>query len=365
MRICLVMGAGASLANALYFRQRNKPELRPPLDTTFFETVDRNPNTSIGPSLGKYFQQVLGREPTNLNLREYRMEQVFGDVYYDFLENQTGEIALKAYTELVRLYLQVLRETTNWLADRGRTSAPVGRLIAAAAEVADEVSIITFNHDLVIENEIDKRAKLRHFWCVDQGYGSVSADINVLAASPGVACFGHHGDDCVHKIQIIKPHGSLNWAHRLNGANPTAKFLEGNVQTDLLLLPAKKLRGLEYFARSGRGRSHWNLWPLVVPPIYSKSSISSDFLQKARDDARAAVLSADRLVFFGYSLPLLDVEAEKLFERGIQGNPRLTDIDVINPRPDSASRFAGIAPERRLHWHPDLEQFMESTPPRV
>ena len=355
------MGAGASLANALYFRPRNKPELRPPLDTTFFETVDRNPKTSIGPSLSQYFKEVLGREPTSLNLREYRMEQVFGDVYYDFLENQTGDIALKAYTELVRLYLNVLRETTNWLADPGRNSAPVGRLIAAAAEAADEVSIVTFNHDLVIENEIDRRAGLRHHWCVNDGYGSVSAEIRALEAPPGLACLGHHDENCTHRIQIIKPHGSLNWVHRLNGSDPTARFLEGDIQTDLLLLPAKKLRGLEYFLRAGRGRTRWNLWPLVVPPIYAKSSISSDFLQKARDDAKAAVLSADRLVFFGYSLPMLDIEAEKLFERGIQGNPRLTDIDVINPRPDSASRFAGIAPERRLHWHPDVAQFMEST----
>lgn len=117
MRVCLVLGAGASLANALYFRERNHPELRPPLDTTFFETVDRNPNTNIGPNLSRYFGEVLGREPTSLNLREYRMEEVFGNVYYDFLESQTGNLALRAYTELVRLYLQVL--------ERRRTGSPM------------------------------------------------------------------------------------------------------------------------------------------------------------------------------------------------------------------------------------------------
>jgi len=209
------------------------------LDTTFFETVERNPNTSVGSNLGRYFSDVLGREPTSLNLREYRMEEVFGDVYYDFLENQTGNLALRAYTELVRLYLQVLRETTNWLADDSRRSAPIGRLIAAACEVADEVTIITFNHDLVIENEIDRRAKLRKLWCVTEGYGAVSKELNVLEPGVNVPVLSHHSDDCEHKIRIIKPHGSLNWVHRLNSKDPTARFLEGHINTDLLLLPAK------------------------------------------------------------------------------------------------------------------------------
>jgi hypothetical protein len=35
---------------------------------------------------------------------------------------ETGNLTLRAYTELVRLYLQVLRETTNWLADDSRKS---------------------------------------------------------------------------------------------------------------------------------------------------------------------------------------------------------------------------------------------------
>jgi hypothetical protein len=160
MRTCLVFGAGASLANALHFRSEKMRHLRPPLDTTFFETVDANPATSLGPNLKKYFNDVLGREPTTTTLREYRMEEVFGDVYYDFLEDQAGTLALSAYIGLVGLYLQVLRETTNWLREKGRNGGPVGRLITAACEKADAVSIVTFNHDLVIENELDRRARL-------------------------------------------------------------------------------------------------------------------------------------------------------------------------------------------------------------
>jgi hypothetical protein len=362
MHICLVLGAGASLANALHFHGQRMRHTLPPLDTTFFETVEAHPNMSLGARLRTYFRDVLGREPTTLNLREYRMEEVFGDVYYDFLENQADAVALGAYVELVELYLDVLRETTNWLADDNRRGAPIGRLIDAAASVTDAVTIITFNHDLVIENEIDRRARLRDCWCVDRGYGSISAEMQPLSPSSTVPTFRTHDPDCSHRIQILKPHGSLSWVHRLNSRAPTARFLMGTVNRRLLLLPAKQLLGKEQYVdpSPGPGRKRWNLWPFVVPPIYAKQSLSAGLLQAVRDDAKQAMSAADRLVFFGYSLPALDVEAEKLFERSIQINGNLTDIDVINPQPASAARFAGVAPERRLRWHPSLRHFLEA-----
>ena len=72
-----------------------------------------------------------------------------------------------AYADLVNLYLQVIRETTNWLSEDGRRGAPIGRLLADAASASESLTIVTFNHDLVIENEINRRAHLRRRWCLD------------------------------------------------------------------------------------------------------------------------------------------------------------------------------------------------------
>jgi hypothetical protein len=58
----LVLGAGASLANALYFRPRRQPELRPPLDSTFFQTV-RALRLPLTPALRSYFANVLQVDP--------------------------------------------------------------------------------------------------------------------------------------------------------------------------------------------------------------------------------------------------------------------------------------------------------------
>jgi hypothetical protein len=60
----------------------------------------------------------------------------------------------RAHIELVRLYTTVLRETTNWLCEDSRNAAPAGRLVANAAEFATSLEIVTFNHALVIENDL-------------------------------------------------------------------------------------------------------------------------------------------------------------------------------------------------------------------
>ena len=170
-----IVGAGASLANALRFRATRMRDTRPPLDTTFFQTVQAR-GIALSLPLRRYFRSVLGVDPATATLGDLRMEQVFADVFYDFGEAPTDRAILAAYVDLVDLYLRVLRETTNWLAADNRRGAPIGRLLAGAAGVSDSLTVITFNHDLVIENEITRRSDLRRRWCLDQCYGSLSAE---------------------------------------------------------------------------------------------------------------------------------------------------------------------------------------------
>jgi hypothetical protein len=66
------------------------------------------------------FRNVLGVDPSSSALADLRMEQVFADVFYDFGEAPTDRDVVRAYIDLVDLYLRVLRETTNWLARLAR-----------------------------------------------------------------------------------------------------------------------------------------------------------------------------------------------------------------------------------------------------
>jgi len=364
MNTCIVLGAGATLANAMHFHKKRFRDSRPPLDTTFFETVDAR-GISLSRWIRSYLQNFLGIDSLQTTLREHRMEEVFKDVSYDFRETPNDAIALNAYIDLVDLYLRVLRETTNWLCEPKRKGGPIGRLLDAAAKQADDLTIITFNHDLVIENEIERRPRLRRRWCLDAGYGSVSEDLHLVNPSDSnTPMFQVHSDDsCDHTepIQLLKLHGSLNWVVRINSERPTAHFLKtGGGKGDVHLSTRQRIESREFMVRHGSGRTRWQLWPMVVPPVYAKQSMRPEILQKTWSDARASIERADRIVFFGYSLPRLDVEAEKTVERSLLKNAALQRIDVINPAPSSAGRFAGVSPALPVRWYPALRDFLSA-----
>jgi len=102
------------------------------------------------------------------------------------------------------------------------------------------------------------------------------------------------------------------------------------------------------------------MWPIVVPPVYAKQELRPTILNQVWADARESIEQADWIVFFGYSLPELDVEAEKLFERGLAKNRALHCLDVVNPAPPAAARFASTSPSKSVRWHPSLSRFFGS-----
>jgi hypothetical protein len=350
--VTVILGAGASLANALHFRPTYRRDTHPPLDTTFFEKFDPL-NIYIPPELRAYIGVARGRGD--------RMEDLFKDVFFDFQSANRSQAVVRAYSQLVQIYTRILRETTNWLCEDGRNGAPIGKLIAKAADAADAVTIITFNHDLVIENEIHKRARLRSRWCIEQGYGAFGDQLQLI--SSGTADdFPRHGSSCDHArpISILKMHGSLNWVVRMQGQQPSARILLGEgPQRDILLTRRRFIVGRLRYSLAGRrrGRTKWYTWPVVVPPIYTKQQLIRS-MEPVWDDARSAVATCNRLIVFGYSLPGLDIDAEKLVERGLASNKHLPWVDVINPDPHAASRYASLNRNGALRWYSSPEAFL-------
>lgn len=368
-RVVLVLGAGASLANARFFRPERSQDTHPPLDTTFFQKL-RVREVPLSPSLRSYMRGLFNADPTPRLLETMRMEEFFKDVFYDFTTEENSVPIRRAYIDLVGIYTRVLRDTTNWLCNDGRTGAPVGRLIAAAADAADVVTVVTFNHDLVIENEIFKRARLRPRWCISNGYGAISETLTTLRSGIPGADFPRHSSACDHTrpITLLKLHGSLNWVVRLQGKYPSARQLMGQARGQDVLLSRRReiITRLRYTrpARRGRkrsGRSSWYTWPVIIPPVYAKQSLIHT-IQETWDEARDDLTEADRVVFFGYSLPHADIEAEKLFQRAINANTSAEQLDVVNPDPAAAARYAGLVSKKPMSWYPNLETFLDRAP---
>src|SRR5207245_1950698 len=150
---------------------------------------------------------------------------------------------------------------------------------------------------------------------------------------------------------------SLNWVRKLTSIYPPVSALlgEASIRTTHLLL-RRTLIDRTVITRSGAGRTQWNSWPLIIPPIYAKAALRTH-LDPVWDDARDALRRAERLIFFGYSLPAIDVESEKTFERSIAANEGLWWADVINPAPEAAERYAGLSPRIPIRWYPELQHF--------
>ena len=69
---------------------------------------------------------------------------------------------------------------------------------------------------------------------------------------------------------------------------------------------------------------------------------------------------AERVVFFGYSLPSADIEGEKLFQRSIARNEALEWVDLVNPDPTAAERYARVFPRLPLRQYATLDDFLRS-----
>jgi hypothetical protein len=99
---------------------------------------------------------------------------------------------------------------------------------------------------------------------------------------------------------------------------------------------------------------------VIVPPIYAKNALIQAFMPSVWADARTALAECDRVVFFGYSLPQPDIEAEKLFQRTITANDRLPWVGIIDPATAAVTRYAQLMPNMPLRRYPDAGLFLES-----
>jgi hypothetical protein len=370
MQTCLVLGAGATLANALHFHKRRMGGHNPPLDFTFFEKVAALAIT-VPAELKTYADATAGGNPfiTEAGHPPLRMEEFFKELFSDFQDATRTSTTALAYEQLVSLYTRVLRDTTDWIGDDNKTGGPVGRLISDAAEVSDTLKIITFNHDLVIENEIVKRARLRRRWCIQQGYGDYSNALRFTKPSSSSGpLFRDHSASCDHSkpIVVLKLHGSLNWYVQMVGSHPSRSILTGASTSAHVHCTARRNVPHQFrFSRPAstkRGRAHWYTWPVIIPPVHNKEALIRNFVAPVWGEAAAALSTADWIICVGYSLPTLDVGAERLFKRAIASNPNLKAVDVVNPSPDSAARYASITTPKGIRWVYSIDRFLESAP---
>jgi hypothetical protein len=368
MRTVVIVGAGGTLAHAEALRATRR-RYHPPLDGTFFER---------SASLAKYdrvvkrrvteFKRALSTSGMFYDPWTYPsppMEQFFADVYYEVASED--ERAFPVFVELLHLYAVVLGATTNWMGCRPRAGL-LGKLLRSEIDLAggDEVSVITFNQDLVLENELS---------ALPSRYGEVF--LHTLYGDPGLDGLFGRGVASDERFQLRPPdesavpvpvklyklHGSLNWMLRTRNSDPEVGTLfprDRRRERSVFVLDRRVIADNQMMnTEAGAGRSRWYLWPLVVPPIYDKQRIvAMDLLRSIWDKARQSLAEADRVVLLGYSLPDADIQARQMLRAAFTTNPRLDAIDCINPDATLGARLKSTLNTNVVRMYHDLASYL-------
>ena len=347
----LVLGAGASLAEAIHHRPRRDGD-HPPLDRTFFERAHRRvarggPFTDSARLLRKIVSRAgeLGQTDLCGSTPPISLEEHLGRLFFE-LNTAATEDNIEGYYDLLRLYNSELITTTNWMVGR---DGVIRDLIETELEDA-RVSVITFNHDLLIENALSRASMGRNagIWCLKHGYGLADAMEPIANVDPTYEekCPGHRD----RHVRVLKMHGSCNWVYRTRNQYPSPQVAKGH-RTVYLWTNKKLSQSTHVRSEVGRGRSSWYMWPLIIPPVYEKHSYIQGELKHVWDSGRAALEAADKVVFWGYSFPRADLHARYFFSALAQENDALKRPILINPDPTVHDElWAILQPAQVAHY---------------
>jgi hypothetical protein len=351
----LILGAGASLAEAVFHRPRRDGE-HPPLDKTFFlRTARRVRRGRVTSERTRLLARVVDRaaalgEPDLCgSLRPVRLEDHLGRLFFELNTSATA-MNIESYYDLIRLYNSELVTTTNWMTGR---DGVIKRLIQWGLRDG-QVSLITFNHDLLIENALARLPDSRYSgaWCFKHVYGLPDMDtISDESEQYDKDCSGNRG----RHVPIFKMHGSCNWVYRTRKRYPSAQVARGD--RTLVLWTNKKLSQATSMGWS-KGRSSWHMWPLIVPPVYEKHSYITGDLRSIWNSAAVALTDATRVVFWGYSFPRADLHARYFFSSIAQHNSALKRPVLINPDPQSQDELWSVLQPRQVEHYRDIEAFL-------
>ncbi len=229
MNRVLLVGAGGSLAEALHYRPVRGRSEYPPLDLDFFPRAlelasnKRNIRTAIRRLRTAVDATGEFADPWDRSVPFPSLEQFFADVYFDVATGRK-QTTFECFVSLLQLYRYVLAETTNWIVDRINGSFGIlGRLLRFELErsAPDPLTIITFNHDLVIEAEVAKLPYMTDRWCIEGLYENAELE-SIEGPSPRFPRHSGRQDPCAHSspVRLLKLHGSLNWVVRSRSADP-------------------------------------------------------------------------------------------------------------------------------------------------
>jgi hypothetical protein len=334
MNTVILVGAGATLAECL--PSQPAEQQKPPLDATFFRLCVAA-NIKGRKKVRKYLVREYGFNPF---VPDYGLEEVFNLIYSDALSRRANQDSRDALSALVKMYRDAIMRTTNGLSGNSRSG--VGYLLRFLLRTNKErvITFITFNHDLLIEKALDETASMKRYsfvpWNLYAAYGLGFTD-DTFAAKRGGRKSTYSSGPTAHSMKVLKLHGSLNWVYSVRSADDWKNIFR-RPKGDLYCVNDKSIyRNLRL-----SGPRLQPTEPLIVPPIYEKSSRISGILDPIWHSAQQAIEAAEEIIVFGYSFPDADISAKGLVRRGVHQGKNLRKIHVIDVNPNVAAKVCDI-----------------------
>ncbi|MCG5526830.1 MULTISPECIES: SIR2 family protein [Halorhodospira] len=297
----VLLGAGASRGASCF----HDTWAQSPLDTDFFDQIDRLKNTSEGRGLSKlvefarkefgvserlamepFFTQLESLNEFHATLRVDRGRRV--KQYEKHLENFSG-------------YLASTFRALRSICSGGSVECEYHKQLASALRSGD--SIISYNYDCIIDSALKSHAGKK--WSAATGYG-----IEVRDGAEDWSDHSGPGRIANKSIRLLKVHGSLNWRRHNDGGVSLRR---------------------DPYEDGERSRDE------VVPPVWNKRISEDTVLGEIWKQARNGLRTGPILVVVGYSVPNTDLLSQVLLRvAAAEGGKTLTHLIIVNP--DSRAR---------------------------
>jgi len=350
-RICLVIGAGCTVADTLSLPKKDQP----PLDKAFFSLSNKTNHAAVT-KIRSYIEENYGFDIL-LTVND-SLEAVMAKIYTDIFNPDLRDEAIEVFRTLISLFNRRLADTTNSVpATQGRY---LYRIICHYLDTGVEpeaITIITFNQDIQIEKILHKLDQTQRY----SERGRIFNFPSCYSVDFVATTFPERSKDLfteehpnLRSIKLLKLHGSLNWysSHNTTKVSPEAMFE-----------PSRPIRvtcrqTIDPQMRHRRARSLRTL-PVIVPPVTHKSGILHNAIKPLWNMAEKALKTANEVVIFGYSCPAMDFESSNLIQRSLRSGSYEV-LWVIDLDPNVLTRYIELIKPEEITYYPSAQAWLKS-----
>jgi hypothetical protein len=313
----IFLGAGASCAEGAPSQGE--------LFAEYFRFLRNNPNTDkMNSELAAFFDEMFGIDVQRGDLENLKfptfeealalvdLATIRKEAFRDFeLDNRATSGSLRSIGQhLVFLLASILREKLQ--GDGQWHPLLINELVKS--EKIRETMFVSTNYDILIDNTLTDLYKQD----LDLDYGLDFRNFYIDD--------DWRRPDPKNRVQLYKPHGSLNWLYCpvCNEIEITPK--EKGV-TRLISLDDPNCR-----------RCQRMFSPIIVPPTFYKD-LTNVFFSTVWNRIEVSMRSVRHIIFCGYSFPDADIHIKYLLKRVQTNRDRALRFTVVNQAPNKENHI--------------------------